>query len=568
MIRVENRLTGTQDVVTVTGLSVGDIVKVYADAGASSPLGSAAVSNGSTGASVTVGQLGVTAGHIYVTVTQPPYSESRRIVKLYAAEPLSVAPSASSIRVINASGTSDQVIVRGLHVGDIVKVYRDAQRTQLLGSVTSAAGTTDETTVLVGQLGANEGVIFVTVTMPSQGESRVVEKGYSGELLTAKPALGDIRVINEYGGAGDRVEVIRINAGDVVKVYASDRAATPIAQATVASGADRVNVFLPQLGAGEGAVYISVTRAPLQESPRVSKRYHQEPITAAPAPGMIVVTNEKENTDDRVEVYGLSAGDIVKVYPDATTTTVLGTSAAVSNSVRAVVAIPQLGRQGGTVYLTVTSTSKGESPRVVKTFAAEDASKALDRSDIKIQNAVGPNDVVTINGLQSGDVVKLYSEEASRVPISSATVTAGESSVVLQTTLPLTGYGVLYITVTHSYEEESVRISKIYPAEPVTIPVSPNQIRVINNMLGSAGDEVSVLGLKEGDRVRLYADAAATLPIQMDDTGIAEGTVGYGESSVTINRLKLEPKGGAIYVSLTSSGKRESSRTMKLYEAE
>ncbi|MFD0681751.1 MULTISPECIES: hypothetical protein [unclassified Paenibacillus] len=569
MIRVENRLAGTQDVVTVTGLSAGDIVKVYADAGASSPLGSATVSSGSTGASVTIGQLGTAAGHVYVTVTQPPFSESRRTIKLYSAEPLSVAPSAASIRVINhASGTSDQVVVRGLHAGDVVKVYRDAQKNQLLGSAAAAVGTSDETTVSVGQLGANEGIIYVTVTVPGQGESRVVEKAHPAEQQTAKPALGDIRIMNEYGGTGDRVEVNRINGGDVVKVYATERAATPIAQAAVPSGTDRVNVILPQLGTGEGTLYISLTRSPMLESARVSKKYLNEPVTPAPAPGMIVVTNENENTDDRVEVYGLSPGDRVKVYRDATTATVLGTSAPVSNSTRAAVAIPQLGKQGGNVYITVTSSSRGESIRVVKTFAAENASKAPERADIKIQNAVGSDDVVTINGLQSGDRVKLYSEEASLVPISSALVADGATSVTIRTTLPLTGYGVLYVTVTHLNDEESVRVSKIYPAEPVSLPVSPYQIRVINNMLGSGDDEVSILGLREGDRIRLYSDAAATMPIQTEEGGNAEAAVGNGESSVTINRLKLESKGGVMYVTLTSNEKRESSRTMKVYEAE
>jgi hypothetical protein len=569
MIRVENRLAGTQDIITVTGLMPGDTVRVYADGGTVSPLSSATVGSGSTAASVSISQLGTAAGHVYVTVTQPACSESRRIVKSYLAEPLSVAPTAASIRVNNhAGGTSDQVILRGLQTGDTVKVYRDKPKNQLLGSAVTAAGHTEGTTVSVGQLGAAEGVIYVTVTEPGQRESRVTEKAYEGEPQSPKPILGTIRIINEPGGTGDRAEVSGLHAGDVVKVYAAEQASAPLAQAAVTSGASSAEVVLPQLGAGEGLVYISVTRPPMQESVRVSKRFSQEPVTAAPAPGMIVVTNEAGETEDRVELYGLSSGDTVKVYPDASSTHILGTAVAAAQSSKVTVPVPQLGKQAGTVYITVTSPPKGESRRVIKAFAAELASLPPERTDIQAHNAAGPNDSVTLTGLQPGDIVKLYYEELSTAPASSAVVAPGLNAAAVQTTFPSEGYGVVYVTVTRPHEEESARMLKIYAAEPVTLPVSPHQIRVVNITDGAGGDEISILGLKEGDRVRLYADAEAKEPVQTLTGADAEAAAGNGQTTVTINRLKLEPNGGKIYVSLTSNGKRESTRTLKAYEAE
>ncbi|TDF94126.1 hypothetical protein [Paenibacillus piri] len=568
MIRVENRLAGTSDTVTVTGLSAGDIVKVYADGGSTVPLGSASVGSGSTAATVTINQLGTAAGHIYVTVTQPSFSESRRIVKSYLAEPLSVAPPAASIRVLNLpSGSPDQVIVKGLHVGAIVKVYRDPQKEQLLGSASAAADSTNGTVVQVGQLGAAEGVVYVTVTEPGQGESRTTEKGYEAEPQTAKPAIGHIRVVNAPGGAGNFVEVKGLNGGDIVKVYVSDRASTPLAQTVVVTGADRAEVTLPQLGSGEGDVYVSVTRPPMQESERVSKRYRPEPVTAAPAPGMIVIVNEPEHTDDRVEVYGLSAGDIVKVYPDATTVSTIGSAAVAADSGRAVVTIPQLGKKAGIAYISVTSPSYGESRRVAKSFAAESASRAPERTDIEVRNAVGSADTVTVSGLKPGDIVRLYADEGATSPFGSATVADDATKAYVYAGLPQSGYGVVYVSVTRQNEEESARTPKIYPAEPVSLPLSPHQIRVINST-DEAADEVSVLGLKTGDKVRLYADAEAVLPMQTMLGADAEITAQDGESTVTITRLKLDPKGGKLFVTVTSDSKRESGRTVKAYDAE
>jgi hypothetical protein len=201
MIRIDNKLTGTSDMVTVTGLSAGDIVKVYADGGTTTPLGTAAVGSGSNSAIITINQLGAAAGYVYVTVTQPAYSESRRIVKSYLAEPLSVAPSAGNIRITNNStGTPDTVALLGLQAGDIVKVYADASKTNLLGSAIAVTGSREGTVVSIGQLGSTEGVVYVTLTELGKGESRATEKGYAGEAMSAKPKLAQIRVLNELSG--------------------------------------------------------------------------------------------------------------------------------------------------------------------------------------------------------------------------------------------------------------------------------------------------------------------------------------------------------------------------------
>jgi hypothetical protein len=568
-IRVENRLAGTQDLVTVTGLSAGDVIKVYADEGSTAPLGSATVGSGLNSASVSAGQLGAAGGHIFVTVTQPSFSESRRIVKTFPPELISVAPASLSIRVVNNyGGAVDQVIVQKLQAGDTVKVYSDEQMNQLLGSASAQNGSINGTVVQVGQLGSGAGLVYVTVTQPGQRESRATEKAYAGESRTPQPQLGQIRISNALNGLSDHVQVGGLQPGDLMQIYATEQASIPLAQASVASGSNSADAVLPQLGTGEGMVFITVTRPPLQESARVSKRYQQEPVTVSPAPGTINITNEAAGTDDRIELNGLLTGDLVKVYSSADSSVPLATTSVTAGSAKAVVTIPQLGKDAGFVYITLSSTSQGESQRVVKAYAAELASAAAESSDIRIRNAVGPNDTVTVFGLKANDTVQLYADEASTLPMGSATVEAGAVSAVVQTSLRGTGDGVIYITVTRSQEEESRRVAKIYPAEPVTSTLSPLQIRISNLMDSTNGDEVSVLELEAGDTVRLYSDIETTSALQTIDGTDAVATVGTGESVLTINRLRLDSMGGEIYVTVTSLGKRESDRTLKVYEAE
>lgn len=449
----------------------------------------------------------------------------------------------------------------------MVKVYKDASKTKLLGSSTVASSTTDGTVISVGQLGAEEGVIYVAVTEPGKRESRTVEKGYDAEPRTGKPQIDQIRVNNERG-SNDHVIVSQLQPGDIVKVYASNRDSSPVAQAIVASGASSVEIpmALPSTGDGQGSIYVTVTAPPLLESERISKRYNPEPVTPALAPGMIVVTNEQEGTSDHIEIFGLSAGDIVKVYPTADATYTLGTTTVTSDSSLAVIKIGQLGKQAGYVYVTVTSASGRESSRTVKSYAAEQAGLAPSRSDIEIRNVAGPNDTVTVIGLQPGDIVKVYAEEAAAAPIGTA-IADGTASAVVYTALPETGYGTVYVTVTRSQGEESSRTPKIYAAEPLTLPLSPNNINV-KNVTDQNVDEVTITNLKPGDTVKLYEDAFSTQPIQTAWGSEAVATVPEGSSVVTIKRLQLNSAGGKLYVTVTSPERRESSRVLKAYEAE
>ncbi|UUZ83457.1 hypothetical protein LJK88_06125 [Paenibacillus sp. P26] len=128
-IEVQNRLAGTPDTVTVTGLAAGDTVKVYSDpVSAGDLLGSATVASGMTNAVVTVSQIGEEKGLLYVTVTRPSYSESRRILKTFPAEPESVPPAPASIRMINnPAGTADRIYVSGLTPGIRPRFTRSAR---------------------------------------------------------------------------------------------------------------------------------------------------------------------------------------------------------------------------------------------------------------------------------------------------------------------------------------------------------------------------------------------------------------------------------------------------------
>uniref|UniRef100_UPI001FE90A3E IMP dehydrogenase n=1 Tax=Paenibacillus sinopodophylli TaxID=1837342 RepID=UPI001FE90A3E len=77
---------GDPDIVRVTGLVAGDVVNVYTVATNGSVVGTATVGDGKTSVNVSITQLSVAAGKVYVTITKDGKQESTRVAKDYIAE--------------------------------------------------------------------------------------------------------------------------------------------------------------------------------------------------------------------------------------------------------------------------------------------------------------------------------------------------------------------------------------------------------------------------------------------------------------------------------------------------
>ena len=93
---------------------------------------------------------------------------------------------------------------------------------------------------------------------------------------------------------------------------------------------------------------------------------------------------------------------------------------------------------------------------------------------------------------------------------------------------------------------------------PSTAP-DANSIFVNNN--NGATDVVTVAGLAIGDVLKVYSALDAAQPL-------ASGTLGVSDLAVRLANLNLNSPGGSVWVSVTSTGKAESTRTEKTYAAE
>ncbi|MFI2958658.1 MULTISPECIES: hypothetical protein [Priestia] len=264
-IKVTNN-KGKDDVIAVSGISKGDIVKVYN----TSSKGTLLASKTSTGpsATLTTKQVGEKAGKVYVTVSRSGMSESDRVAVGFSGEQ-SNALSSSQVKITNNKGKDDVISVSGIAKGDIVKVYNANSKGTVLASKTSTGSSAILTTKQVGQ---KAGKVYVTVARSGMTESVRTAISFAGEQSNALQS-SQVKVVNNKGKV-DSVTVSKISKGDVVKVYNASSKGTLLASKE--SGGISTTLSIKQLGQKAGKVYVTTTNPGMTESTRTAVNYSAE----------------------------------------------------------------------------------------------------------------------------------------------------------------------------------------------------------------------------------------------------------------------------------------------------
>ncbi|PIC70982.1 hypothetical protein CSV77_06685, partial [Sporosarcina sp. P16b] len=302
-ITVANNV-GVADTVTVTGLAIKDVVKVYAEDG-KTLLGSAvALKAGNVIVSL---KAQLTGEKVQVSVTNDNSLESEKTEATIVAEKETAAPEADTITVANNVGVADTVTVKDLTAKDVVKVYK-IDGVTLLGTATAAK---DGEIVVSLKAPLDEVKVKVSVTNTNSKESPLTEAEVAAEAKTPAPEVGTITVANNVGVA-DTVTVTDLAIKDVVKVYTED-GKTLLGSAVALKAGDVVVSLKAQL-TGE-IVQVSVTNANSLESEKTEATIVAEKETAAPVADTITVANNV-GIADTVTVKDLAIKDVVKVYAE------------------------------------------------------------------------------------------------------------------------------------------------------------------------------------------------------------------------------------------------------------
>lgn len=549
--------SGSNDTVKIKGLSSGDIIKVYDAVSGGNQIGTGTVSSSLSELTITISQLGTTAGSIYVTSKSKGKYESSRIKVDFAAEEGTDPVSTDNVIIVNNSGKSDTVRVLSLTTADVVRVYDSATDGNLLGSATASTSTA-EATITIAQLGKTSGSVYISITGKGKAESSRKEAKYLAEPISDTIDSYNITIVNNPAGKSDTVTVSNLTSGDIAKVYDAASSGTLLGSATASSSRTEVTISITQLGTSDGYVYVSVTGSYKNESGRIKVEYSAETETDSSSEDSITVTNNVVGTADTVEVTDLTGGDLVKVYSLASGGKLLGSATVADAGSYVTVSITQLGTSAGSVYVSVTGESKLESGRVQVDYAAESSSTAISSDNIAVTNNAGTADTVEVTGLTEKDVVKVYSAAKGGSTLGSATVASYGTYATVTISQLGTAAGSIYVSVTSDNKTESSRTKAEYTAEPQSGSANTDNIIVTNN--AGASDTVQVTGLTTDDLVKVY-DAAKGGNLYGSAT-VSSGT------TVTITISQLGTTGGSIYVSITGDNKLEGDRTAVEYSAE
>lgn len=567
-IDVVNNLTGTPDTVDINNVQVSDIIRVYSTVAGIAPVG-VTVAEG-TSATVSVNQLGTGEGIAYVTVTSGTSSESDRTPVPFSAEPKTTAPAAADITISNfAAGRPDLIVVQDLSPGDIVRVYQNSVSPVALAAAESPSGGR----LFVNQLGAVGGSVYITVQRTGELESDRTKVSYLTET-TAVLEDDDVEVVNnhysETAGSQDEdskdtVTVSGVVAGDVITIYKSaigpDTWLPPLMVAAEDIVNGDVSLTIDQLGEKAGKIYVTITSATKAESKRKPVAYEAEPVSDQPVLTNITVTNNCGDSVDSVHITGLLAGDHVNIYATPVGLGTIGSNTVSPTLTEVTVTINPglLLAAGGKIYVTVTSTVANESPRLTVPYKAEEITDGVSASQVTITNNYFISDYVTVKGLNTGDVVRIYKTLTGPSLLGTQTAAVDQVTFTISPGELQTKGGNLYVTVTSSSLNESKRTAVPYKSEDFAKVLDAKTITVTNNY--DASDIVVVPGLKTGDVVKVYLTATGGTPFDpVTESG--------GTATVLIDDNILSAKGGKIYVTVTATDANESPRAAVTYPIE
>ena len=551
-VTVENNKTGKKDTITVTGLSAGTVVKVYETEESTKAIATATAREGKDTA-LSVTQLGDEEGSIFVTLTEVNKQESTKVEKGFEAEKQTATIGSDRIIVKNnAEGTKDTITVKELDAGVVVKVYETKDTTKAIATATAKADT--ETVISVKQLGTDEGSIFVTVTDADKNESNRVEVQFGAEEQTAAIDTDNVTVKNNIAGTKDTITVTGLEAGTVVKVYATEDATKAIATATAKADTETV-ISVAQLGDEEGSVFVTLTEVGKAESEKTEVEFKAESVTETLQESQVSVVNNA-NGKDIVTVTGLKEGDTVKVYNEAGK--VLGTAKVAKEKTEAEVAIAQIGDEGATIKVTLTTIGSNESEALEVEVDAEAQTEAIAEGKVTVKNNIaGTKDTITVTGLEAGTVVKVYATEDATKAIATATAKADTETVISVAQLG-DEEGSVFVTLTEVGKAESEKTKIVFSAVKQSGTLKAEQIVIVNNI---GMDIIFVYGLEAGDTIKVY-DA------QQDGKVIGRATVAQNQSQVYMTLTQIGEGEGNIYISLTKAGELEGQVTEFSFDAE
>lgn len=576
-----NNYASMTDTVVVQGLSDKDTITVYSAQTYGLELGKASAKKDGTLTIPIKDGLPKDGGFVYLSLTEDNKLETADRREMAVKPEGQSGTLTDGILVINNLTKADEVHVSGLAEKDIIKVYADAKKLELLG--TAIVKKDGIALVKLGKQISGEKV-YVTLTEYGKAEGEAAEAKVPSED-TSREFTAKVIIYNNYG-VPDLVEVSGLEAKDRIVLYDAATGGSKLGEGTAKKdGTVLIPVKeLPEVKAdGEKSIYLE-----LLEDNKKAKERKSYPIPLEGGSGQLnennVVVLNNVDLAHQVLVSGLFTKDTVKVYASkvdekgastADESKLLGTGTAkklgealtitLNKDANAIFdeahrKLKESDIQEKTyIYLSLTNYGKKESILTEKAISAKGVSEPIAENQAIVVNNVKPKaDMVKIYGLNDQDVITVLNKSGEE--IGKATAKKGEALITLKNQL----------------EENIVKVARAeynkLPAAPVEIDVPLEGTTLLPNQKKTdkpAAKELKATRTSSSKEGEVYIEFMKNLPagavVQAYVTSTSEKPLEPGGNQDGIWKFKGH-SGSSVWITVTEEGKFESSRVKATVE--
>jgi hypothetical protein len=580
---IEDNITITnginrRGIVEVRGLEPGDAIAIFNEN--DRRIGGGRVSRSRDFVRINTNQLRVSkegSDELFIKMTVKRNNErpSEMFNVTYDEQPKSPEPTdANNITVDykrNPTGTNDAVNIDGLEAGDQVRLYANATTTSVLARGTVGANRTDVTLSRASFAREDlEVTLFISVARRNMLESNRIPVVMS--RVVAKPsedalANANITITNNAGIQGT-IFVSGIHEGVTITAYSEQTNGRTLGTARVAAAGNSATISL-NLGRSNGEVWLTAREPGFAESGRKRVAFLAQATSETagiltknglPDYNNVAIVNNV-GAPDTITISGnIREGDNIRAYASNTTGTVLGQITAGPQDHSVTITIGQLGRDGGTVYLSIINRGNLESARIPFVFEPEMSSFPIIATNSSVRNNTNSAPTIEVWGLNSGDVITVYDAANGGRTLGRGTVDTYATSVTFNlSSLNIDGQFV-WVTRRSIGLSESARTAVGYDQKLTqSTQIDASDITIFNH--AGIRDEIIVNNVAANEIIRVYSSHNAANPI-------AEGTVRSGTNTITLTVDQLGTGNGTVHISVTRPGQSESLRTAKGYAAE
>lgn len=435
---------GKADTVTVNELSAKDIIKVYADSDKKTLLGTATALKNGTIVVKLAKKLDPSIEKIYVTVTNDNKMES---------DPLAVEVTDQ----ISITESENTITVSGLKEKDVVKVYADEDKKTLINTVTAVNG---GSVIISLETILNSSIkkVYVTVTSDNKAESNPTTIKIEAQGKSDKLNSDDVKISN-IGGKPATLTIYNLSSKEVIKIYGDEDKKILLDTISVINGGSAILTLDNLSKSPIEKIYVTVTNHNKTESDPLAvdvktNGQAQEQINSGKLTADSVKVGYVAGNPNTLTFYTLSSKDIIKIYADKDKKKLLKTDSIVNGGVAIISLEGLLDSSMENIYVTVTNAEKESDPLAV-TLKFQTKSNKLSADAVKVGYIAGSPNTLTLYGLSSKDVIKIYADEDKKTLLNKFSAGNGWSAIVSLEKLLDSSIGKVYITVTNGSKTES-----------------------------------------------------------------------------------------------------------------